>query len=1106
MIKLKAVRLINWYGFNNVTMPIGDFTLIAGQNGNGKSVLLDAIKYALYGDTVFNKSTENTGSRTLPSYTRGFKDATSGTCIRPADQWPTIITHVVLEMFEEEMERSFVLGTVIETNLANNTKTNRYIIEDVNLCDLEHTYIENNDLMSYNGKELQKKYSLKLLDATDGTVKFTQRTGLRLSESQLKPFRRKLRSIMSYDPNSKIDQFIRESVLEAKNVDFSKLIEANNNIDSLKMTFGKIYDEIKELENISDLYESLQNIKDRIFSDDVKLVHIKLLETQAVIDEAKHLIEVASQQLVVDEDRLKQINAEDIDLRNKLGKVNDSLKEIDCTKAIDTAQDYISQLANQKDSLLHEKDRLTTFQQKLIELIEWIKNRNIEIPKHDVLLSLTSDQHTAAQKQVAVDAFFNVINNERDTLMININKFEAQIEKNNQEQNRQQRLIDDYKAKKTVFSDIPDFVTLKSEINKVFKNNGIQSEAKFACEYVKTLIDENWRDAIESFLGQRRYTILVEPEYYNIADDVLNRTRNKYARLFNTKLLMNKHVRIPEENSVVHYLEIINPVAKRYFEYQLGRIHAVDINEVRNYEDALSKEGRVSASMSSYFLDFNRIRSYSLGQETIDLNRVRAEKKLQLISQEINVMLGRKLQCESAKNYLETALNFFEKYDYDANQKYNDILKRYNEAYEELKQLENAQQHNQEYMALIQFRNQYEEKREFNENSRHDIYQSQAAMKTQIEANAKKKSKGMTDFEECERQMAIYQQQNYELYEAAVNSCDKWILNGKTGDSGPYIDRSRRERELIEVDKRLYNAQCTYNLKRPEDNRLETGADQYAAYEERKNQIWIDDFQEIKSKLAVQTKRYEEIFKNEFVLTVLKSCDSAQDDLKLINAELSRLRFTSKYEFEVKFVKDGSAYEKILEYARFLKEREALGLTSNQTTLYLPESATYTDEMGAELEKDIHSIINQIIASNDKEEIEKYADYRNYMTYEILITNDVLTKAKLSRQSGYNSGAEVQIPYLLILLSAILMVYNNKLNSTRLVFIDEPFAKMDASNVKIMLDFMKSQKLQMVFCAPDKTELIGNECNVILPVLKTSADSIEIGIIKFKDVAYEQVG
>ena len=53
MILLTAVRLINWYGFTNITAPVGKFTLIAGKNGNGKSVLLDAIKYAAFGDTVF---------------------------------------------------------------------------------------------------------------------------------------------------------------------------------------------------------------------------------------------------------------------------------------------------------------------------------------------------------------------------------------------------------------------------------------------------------------------------------------------------------------------------------------------------------------------------------------------------------------------------------------------------------------------------------------------------------------------------------------------------------------------------------------------------------------------------------------------------------------------------------------------------------------------------------------------------------------------------------------------------------------------------------------------------------------------------------------------
>ena len=88
---------------------------------------------------------------------------------------------------------------------------------------------------------------------------------------------------------------------------------------------------------------------------------------------------------------------------------------------------------------------------------------------------------------------------------------------------------------------------------------------------------------------------------------------------------------------------------------------------------------------------------------------------------------------------------------------------------------------------------------------------------------------------------------------------------------------------------------------------------------------------------------------------------------------------------------------------------------------------------------------------------------------------------------------------ILILLSALLMIYNDKNNSTRLVFIDEPFAKMDPVNVKIMLGFMKEQKLQMVFCAPDKTDVIGDECNVILPVLRKQQDLMEIGIVEMHE-------
>ena len=65
---------------------------------------------------------------------------------------------------------------------------------------------------------------------------------------------------------------------------------------------------------------------------------------------------------------------------------------------------------------------------------------------------------------------------------------------------------------------------------------------------------------------------------------------------------------------------------------------------------------------------------------------------------------------------------------------------------------------------------------------------------------------------------------------------------------------------------------------------------------------------------------------------------------------------------------------------------------------------SYSDDKGESLEQDIKKIINVSWRANDKEKIEHYADYRNYMTYEILLSNDVLTKAKLSKQSAINWG------------------------------------------------------------------------------------------------------
>lgn len=1092
MIKLKQVRLINWYAFGQITVPMGSFTLIAGKNGNGKSVFLDAVKYALYGDTVFNKSTENKGSRTIPSYTRGLLDATAGTYMRPADKMPNVYTHIVLEMEEAETGRTFLLGTAIDTDSGNGFKTQRYVMEHKTLLDVLHSYERDGQTIPYSTTELQKVYGFRMMDVREGLSKFMQRTGLRLNEQQLAAFRRKLRSIMSYDPNAKIDQFIRESVLEEKKVDFSKLVEAKNNIDTLNANFEIIDAEIRELEEIIKLFEELKRARNVILADDVKITYKRFLRCKKTIEETSRNMESAARQIAEDEKKLRVIEVREEEIRTAYHAAKDNLNSMDCAKAIADAKEALQKVREVKSRLKEEKEELCGFQTKVSELIAWFAEEQYVVPEQKILSSLTEDTVTKVHKESCVAAFFEEIKKHRDEIHSRLTRLKDDLQKNQREQDDCQQIIEECEARKTTFSEIPDYVALKNEINREFKKRKIQSEARFACEYVLGLKDEAWRDSIEGYLGSRRYTILVEPEYYDIADDVLNASKNKYAHLFNTKLLMKKHI-VPEEDSVVQFIEVKNPVAKQYFDYQLGRFHAVFKDKVKNYENAMSKEGRVSVAMDSYFLRFDRIRFYCLGQESIELNRIKAVKKLESLKQVYGQYKEQESDEGSKMSYLDTQMQFFGEYNYDACREYEEALLECSAKESELKALEEAQKNNMEYMELAQRVSALEQQLGAVGDERKSVYEDKSAMQTMLDMNKKDYEKAGEELGVSQEELKKYEVSNHVVYVKATEDYDKFIANGRSGLGGILKDRARAERNLEEAGKNLRGGQASYNASRAGDNRLPMTDTSVADYQARKSRIWMDDREEIQAKLKEQTRHYEGIFKNEFALTVLKSCETARDDLKLINAELSRLEFKSKYEFEVKCVKDGSEYEKILEYARYLKEREDIGTTSGQMTF---DAVTeYSDDKGEALEQDIKKIINRIVESNDKEKIEHYADYRNYMTYEILLTNDVLTKAKLSKQSGYNSGAEVQIPYMLILLSALLMIYNDKNSSTRLVFIDEPFAKMDPTNVKIMLGFMEEQNLQMIFCAPDKTELIGNECDVVLPVLRTRPDLMEMGII-----------
>lgn len=178
---------------------------------------------------------------------------------------------------------------------------------------------------------------------------------------------------MSYDPDAKVDRFIRESVLEEKNVDFTKLIEAKENIERLNNTFRAIGEEVDELEKILEKYDEWDVEKNRFLMDDIKIVYKKKTELEssiAVLEQKQQSVARRKEQLA---DFLHTIEKRSEDVGQSLVKARVNLQSLDCMQAIAGEEERLARLKEEKHRLAVDLEDLKVFQIKVSEMIHMLE-------------------------------------------------------------------------------------------------------------------------------------------------------------------------------------------------------------------------------------------------------------------------------------------------------------------------------------------------------------------------------------------------------------------------------------------------------------------------------------------------------------------------------------------------------------------------------------------------------------------------------------------------------------------------------------------------------------------------------------------------------------
>lgn len=223
------------------------------------------------------------------------------------------------------------------------------------------------------------------------------------------------------------------------------------------------------------------------------------------------------------------------------------------------------------------------------------------------------------------------------------------------------------------------------------------------------------------------------------------------------------------------------------------------------------------------------------------------------------------------------------------------------------------------------------------------------------------------------------------------------------------------------------------------------------------------------SEVADQLRRAERDMRNaftaQFCQLVYDAVRGGESYLNALNNDLKRHQFSEEtYEFDREWVEEYKRYYNFFEAVMTI-ERIGEGEDLFGSTKLTQDQAAVRDEL-----------VN-LLLDNDQEKAHikllEIADYRNYKRYDILRLTHGRDRKDATRLSewGQGSGGQLETPSYVIRAAAVASAFrlNEGNYHLRAVLIDESFAKMDEMRAKEVIGMLsRTMGFQVIFIMPSK--------------------------------------
>lgn len=1073
MMRKTATKLllVQWSRFQNVCIRLEGSTLLTGVNGSGKSTILDAMTYLLTGNTQFNKAAKDR-DRTVGAYVRGDTKSNG-----PARYLRTgeVVSYIAMEFWSPIENAYMVIGVCIESANDDSYKSNWFICRNAEMDQMNFTVVEGQRLkitprneLAVNGRAIK---SADFYGKEKGIEQILRALGLRCNAAK---YRSKLLKMMAFHPENNIDLFIQECVLEPGTVgSLKELREQRQQFEHIKEVYENLRESKVQLEEVERKSMEYEKKKRNFHIRELMLYYQQLREKEEENKNTEIQLESLKHKKAVLEERKKELDKQEKDAaeRYHIAANNDLLR------VIETLERQLKELQAEIEKHEVELAKVKRLQIQLSDLLKWVE-KYLSVTEEDkkYLYHLAEKGFSEENKANAFLRFSGMLQEQNKIFQREEVHCEDRMEKLDVEIDELEKKIKLLQANRHVFP--KQIEEAKRIIRDELKKQGIQTDVRVFAELVQEVKSAEWRAAIETYLGRKRFYIIVDGAYCHKAMEILERKAIHDVNVVITDKLPETQI---TSGSAAEVLTIPNVFARRYANYLLNGIHLCNtLNELHEYpKGGLMKNGMLAKSYAVSYMNLKKTEFY-LGEDTIkfQLQRASEEKAVKNIELEQNRKDLEQIRWQ--RKEIEEIDWDVKHYDFQAAALLEEKNARKKKWQKEIEEIHS----NPEFIAVLQ--------------EKDDAEREYRTVKEKVGENERNIGSCMTKMQEMENLLGKLAGEIYVLDQEYKDKCWKHLelkrpmleeydkLRGNKNSWRVITEKTvkKLEGEVRETVKQMEDAQLRY-CKLAELDINKRGVTYIPFFREEYRNIANIKIEEAHQRLEEQAKRLESAFMNDFVAEINETIREAKREIEQINRELKQIPFgNDTYKFIMKEKADRSVFFRICRKLESYMDSPEVYMNSGRE-----------DE---EMEHDIQEFMSVIL---DEEDEAEYTDYRKYFVYDMEIISrqgEEEIIADLSKKQGSASNGEKQTPYFIILAASLMQCYPRQDCCARLAFIDEAFSALSRERIEQMVKYFEENHFQVFYAAPpEKINSIGTfiESTVSLVITGRYTNAIE-GLVK----------